>query len=53
MRKKNRNYRILKKVNSAINRHGISGELVTRLNDKKTVLQKMQERLQMNQPKQI
>jgi hypothetical protein len=45
MRKKNRNYRILKRVNyeyfSAINRHGVSEELVTRLKDKKNHVSKL------------
>ena len=44
MRKKNRNYRILKKVNSeyfsAINRHNVSEQLVTRLYDKKSCASK-------------
>jgi hypothetical protein len=39
MRKKNRNYRIFKKINSQLcsvmNKHGVSEELVTRLTDKK------------------
>jgi hypothetical protein len=45
MRKKNRNYRILKRVKyeyfSAINRHGVSEELVTRLKEKKNHASKL------------
>ena len=44
MRKKNRNYRIFKKVNSQLfsvmNKHGVSEELVTRLTDKKNCASK-------------
>jgi hypothetical protein len=58
MRKKNRNYRIFKKVNSQLfsvmNKQGVSEELVTRLKDtKKLVHLDVLGLLQMNPPKQI
>ena len=52
MRKKNRNYRIFKKVSSelfsVINKHGVSEDIVTRLKDKKIMHQNVLGVLQMN-----
>ena len=58
MRKKNRNYRIFKKINSQLfsvmNKQGVSEELVTRLKDKKKLVHlDVLGLLQMNPPKQI